>query len=287
MADKEILHLKDQINYRSAMGRKHAPTLWVKTKIIGGHGLYKDKNGISQLGEVLFEEENMVPLVGVEYAMEKIFGVKAPITAITLNEQGIGSPDVIPPTQDQPYPYGHNVVLFGVGIGGTAENNITTLQEHYSHTNITDMVPFRFTNESLSEADAKKYYGKKIVDDTYAYYLKRFETDPVIHNLYKNGEDGEDGSEVESSYLDSDETTGVETFTECVLAISKKDIREWFDHNGNIEETRINTIGLYSAIYDAAGDDYSDIQLFSYLNIPSEPLSLTKELDIIYRVYGS
>ena len=60
----------------------------------------------------------------------------------------------------------------------------------------------------------------------------------------------------------------------------------------------MNSIALYSAVYDDGAKlnpadknelkgDYADIHLFSKLNIPTEPMSLTKDMHIIYRVYGS
>jgi hypothetical protein len=125
------------------------------------------------------------------------------------------------------------------------------------------------------------------VDGVTAYYLKKFDSDPTIRHLYKNGEEGEDGSEVDSTFFNTLTAMGVESFTEAVLSINKKDIREWFTYNGNIEECRINSIALFSAIYDAALKDYANILLFSKLNIPSEPLSLSKDLHIIYRTYGA
>ena len=151
------------------------------------------------------------------------------------------------------------------------------------------MVPFRYTNDPLSVSDQEKYYGKKNVEGVEAYYLKRFDEDPKIHHLRKNGIDGEDGSEVETKAdaYDTDLGDGIETFTESLLTISKKDVREWFEHMGKIEETRINSLALYSAVYDAELKDYALITMFSKLNIPTEPLSLTKDMNIIYRVYGA
>lgn len=280
--------LSEHMNLHDTVKNNQSHGIWRKTQIIGGYDLKKDERGISFLGEKIFETTNMVPLIGVEYVMEQIYGVHSPITPPTLNaKMGIGSSATITPPSSEIYPNGHHVCLFGLGTGGAAENNITALDEHYSVTNIPDMVPLRYTNDTLPASEANKYYGKKAVDGTIAYYLKRFDSDVAIHNLYKNGEDEGDGSEVPSSYLDSDIVTGVETFAEAVFSISKKDLREWFTYLGNVDESRFNSVGLYSAVYDSAAKDYSQIQLFSYLNIPTEPMALLKDLTIIYRVYGA
>lgn len=267
-------------------------TLWVKTEIIGGYGLHKNSQGISELDEVVFSTENMVPLGGVQFAMEMIYGVKGPINVPRLDKDpynigAVGSS--LTGTDGMPYPYGQKVCLFGVGYGGTEENNLTIKEVKYNDYQVSEMVPFRYTNDPLSTSDQEKYYGKKDVEDVKAYYLKRFEEDPKIHHLRKNGVDGEDGSEVEtkSDAYDTDLGEGIETFTESLLKITKKDVREWFEHMGKIEETRINSIALYSAVYDKELNDYALITMFSKLNIPTEPLSLTKDMDIIYRVYGA
>jgi hypothetical protein len=282
---KDSFHMEDTVECK----QKHSPTLWHHTQIIGGYGLHKDSRGISHLGEVVFTTENMVPLTGVQYAMEMIYGVKGPIEIPTLNDTmqigAIGS--TIAASDGMPYPYGQKVCLFGVGTGGAAENNITALEVKYNETSIVDMIPFRYSGEELSTSDSAKYFGKRSVDGVTAYYLKKFDSDPTIRHLYKNGEEGEDGSEVDSTFFNTLTAMGVESFTEAVLSINKKDIREWFTYNGNIEECRINSIALFSAIYDAALKDYANILLFSKLNIPSEPLSLSKDLHIIYRTYGA
>lgn len=282
---KENISIKDKVGSSA----KHAPTLWAKTRVIGGYGLHKNSQGISSLDEVVFDTENMVPLIGVQYAMEMIFGVEGSIPIPALNDTMLigAQGSSVAPIGSMPYPYGQKVCLFGIGTGGAAENNLTELDVKYNETNVVDMIPFRYTNEALPDSEEIKYYGKKIVDDTMAYYLKRFDVDPVVRHLYKNGKDGEDGSEVDSTYFSSSTELGVESFTEIYLTITKKDVREWFEYNGNIEEARVNTIGLYTATYDADLNDYANIQLFSKLNIPTEPLSLTKDMNIIYRVYGA
>lgn len=280
---KDSLSLSDKISNKS-----HKQTLWARTQIIGGYGLHTNKNGISELDEVIFTTENMVPIGGVQFAMEMIYGVRGPIEVPTLNSKGIGAQSsTIAPSGDIPYAYGQKVCLFGVGVGGATDNNLSALEVKYNEYEISDMVPLRYTDMALTDIEKTKYYGMKQDDTATAYYLKRFDSDPVIKHLYKDGEDGEDGSEVDSSVYTSANDVGIETFTECLLTITKKDVREWFAAHGNIEETRVNSIGLFTAVYDAELQDYANIKLFSKLNIPTEPLSLTKDMNIIYRVYGA
>ena len=74
------------------------------------------------------------------------------------------------------------------------------------------------------------------------------------------------------------------------LKINKNDIKEWFELNGNIEQTRINTLGLFTGVKSPLGDgteDYKQVMLFSKLNFHNEMLVSSKELTIIYRIYTS
>lgn len=288
--------LYDALCLSDKLSNRKQQTLWSKTQILCGptSSLYKDRNGISQLGEVIFEEENMVPIGGVQYAMEKIYGVQGPsnisnsIGYLNTTHQ-IGSltytPTVIP------YPYDHSVCLWGIGTGGAAENNSTVLPVTYKDTEITNMIPFRYTNETFQGDDAITYYGKKSVttagETRTGYFLKKFDTDPEIIHQLKTGELGVDGAVVDSALFNTDSTVAIETFTQCQLRLKPVDVKEWFDANSSIEYARINSIALYDAVYDPLAKDYAMIRLFSKLNIPTEHLSLVKDLTFLYRVYGS
>lgn len=286
---------------KGSSSKKH--TLWSKTQIIAGYGLHKNEQGISELDEVVFETENMVPIGGVQYAMEMIYGVKGPLTIPTLNSKGIGAQNSeIVPEGENPYPYGQRVCLFGVGCNGATENNLTVKNVKYNEFELNEMIPFRFTNDPLTESESEKYFGIKDIPvgesnldgSIRAYYLKRFEvdvltnTDSRIYHRFEDGIEGEDGSEVGNSIFENTgNEMGIESYTEVTLTVDKKDVREWFDYNGKIEMSRVNEIGLFTAIWDNKLKDYANIQLFSKLNIPTEPLSLTKDLVILYRTYGA
>lgn len=282
------IKLQDSFMMSDKFGDK-SQGLFVRTKIIGGHGRYTDDKGISQLGEVIFEESNMVLIGGVQYAMEQLFKVKGSVNTGYLNERhGIGcQTNNINAPQGLPYPPTHAICLFGVGTGGAAENNSTVFDVKYRERDIVDMIPFRLTNDPLPASDLNKYYGKKKIDNTTAYYLKRFDAEPEIRHLWKDGEEGEDGSIVDSDVYSSGRPEDVESFTEILLTISKKDIKQWFSVNGGIEESRVNSVALFAAVFNSSEGDYEKIKAFSKLNIPTERLSLAKDLEIIYRVYGS
>lgn len=313
--------------------------LWAKTVVMGSYDDVEfDENGIahfvkntpigvSSLGETIFQKEkgscafrdsNTVPLGGCQYAMEQIFGVSGdqiPVPTM-YSANGIGLPNSLAPSETYMTPkgdnnivyrYGHRVQLFGIGITGTAENDITVHPVDYRENNIElnrvtkdgltltgTMLPFRYTAETLSALERKQYFGKKRSSSgETAYYLKTFESEPVIKHIWKTGDDVDNETLVSSAdvWQNNLGMNAVESFTECVLRITKKDVKEWFISIGQEDRTRITTIALFNGRFvkntSDPGDygDYQDVRMFSKLNIPTEYLSLTKDLNIIYRVY--
>ena len=300
--------LKDTVSFSDGLGHG----LWKKTEIYGGHGIHKNPlTGLSELDEVLFGPEcNTVPVGGVQYAMEQIFGVKGPITIPTLYDElqiglpnatytslGVNDPDG---THTMPYKYGNNVLLFGIGLTGSAENSITKYKVGYRENTIAMtktaedgtildgiMLPFRYTTQVLTDAEQKKYFGKKTQDEYTAYYLKRFEMDPIIKHLWDTGSTDDEIEITNSEIWDSSRTNNVQSITEMQLKITEKDIKEFFNITGRVDEPRFNTVALFNGTYNATKGDYENVRMFSKLYIPTEPVALQKDLDIIYRVYGS
>lgn len=299
---ENIIRVNDELCLsQDSIAHQHIPGLWAKTRIIGGYGVHKNEYGVSELDEVVFETTNMVPLSGVQYAMETLFGVKGPVinvprlddveTGIGKYNEDLRTGGVIEGTGVQmPYQYGQRVCLFGVGTGGAGDNPLSAKEVKYTEGKIDSMVPFRYTTDVLVYDNTSiygKYYGRKDDGNIKAYYLKSFDEEPKIHHCYKNGIDDTDGKEIDYSIVYNQESTnGIETFTQMQLTISKEDIREYFSYNG-VEQPRINSIGLFTAVYDEQAGDYSNIMLFSKFNIPTEPLSLEKSMTILYRVYGA
>ena len=320
--------IKDNISFKDKsvdMPEVHSG-LWARTEVIGGYGDFINVPGTGKttLGEVCFDTHNMVEIGGVSYVMQQLFGVEeTQITIPTLYTQsGIGAVNTNPPTETYltpngavkiQYRYGHLVQLFGIGITGTGESDITDYKPDYRETTIDilratrdgktlrgTMLPFRYLGKdtALSALDRKKYFGKKADPDNdgfIGYYLKAFNQTPVIKHVWKTGEEVDEENLVSSSDV-WDTAIGVnavESFTEILLTISKKDVKEWFIHLEQEDRTRINTIALFNGRYtkDASNPadygDYEDVRLFSKLCIPTEYLSLSKDLNIIYRVYGS
>lgn len=286
------INVRDNLNNKDSVSFSYKRSPFVRTKIIGGYDAYKDKNGVTQFGETVFETENMIVLGGSLFTLEKVFGITSPLTVDTLNNIMEIANTGTPITTNT----NNFVCLFGVGTGGAGESITDVKDVKYYEREIFDMIPIRQTENELSAADASKYWFKKTVDvdgvQKTAYYLKKFESEPEIHVLWRDAEGDEDGSEVDENVYQTPDsnTTPIETFIELTLKINKHDVREYFDDNGNIEVTRINSIGLFTGVKGTLEDgteDYKNVKLFSKLNINNEVLTLSKDLTIAYRIYTS
>ena len=318
---QDYLMLKDHFTLKDNVAfPKLKSGLWARTEIIGGYGdVILNPTGKSTLSETCFEQDNIVPIGGVSYVMQRAFGIpENQITIPTLYEEtGVGESNSLAPKEtylspdgyvNVQYRYGHFVQLFGIGITGTAENDVTIYKPDYREKSINlskvnadgltvtgTMLPFRYTAETLNERERKQYFGKKVDDNGFTgYYLKRFETDAVIKHIWKTGEDVEDETLIspEDVWENTSGLNAVESFTEIILKISKKDVKEWFIHLEQEDRTRFNTLALFNGQFvknesdPADYGDYRDVRLFSKLCINPEYLNLNKDLNIIYRVYG-
>lgn len=334
--------LKDGMNFGDSILSAQTPMpkvqggLWARTQILGGHGIRRTKAGYSVLNEKIFDTHNMVPLGGVQYCMSRLFESDPSITVPTLYDQSgytIGLPnkqiedyDVydyhVPATSDEPqtktlkYPVGHHVCLFGIGITGTAENNVSLYPVSYTENSMfiskttTDgaliegtMIPFRYTSTELSESEQTKYFGRKDMGNGfYAYYLKTFESEPAIRHYYKTSDDDDYIDAVDNTVWNSVSSHHIDSFAEIVLKINSNDVKQWAEATEGISSAKVNTVALFCADYNEFGysglsqatggqvtlpPDYQNVYMFSKLTIPTEPLELNKDLDIIYRVYGS
>lgn len=326
-----IRKITDQICMPDTIDCGHG--LWAKTEILAGYGYHhsNDKFALSYLDEEIFEpQHNTVPISGVQSIFQMAFGVKGPIIMDSLyTKHGIGLPDeatvpsfLVPENEDiegpatlkdSIYQPGHIVQLVGVGITGTAENNITIHKVGYRETDIemvvntadgkldSIMLPFRYTESELDPNERQKYFGKKLDQTTgkTGYYLKRFEAFPEIKHIWRS-------SDIESSKVteivatndtvwDFSRDDALKSLVEIHFTISQDDLKEYFNYKlDQPEAARFNCIALFDGRYSEVGKldsdqfgDYCNVHLFSKLNIPTEHVSLSKDLEFIYRIYGS
>ena len=252
--------------------------------------------GLDEFGNTLFDfEQNLVVLGGAITTLEKLWNVRSALTIDTINnicgiDQAEQSEGLLP--QD------HCVCLWGVGIGGCGDafgsvRDVKFYEREVGNngTGKTEMIPFRVVATPFTDDNAEKYFlMDRYGNDRVAYYAKTFDEPPFIRSLWKDGAEGEDGTEVVDGVHDTTRTDDIETFVEMHMTLDKTDMREYFSLNGEIEMARVNTIGLFTAtpvIEDGIVVNYKDIKLFSKFSFSNEPLTTSKSVLILYRVYAS
>lgn len=253
----------------------------------------------NEFGECIAEDEfhNETVLGGALTVLEKLWGVAAPLKIASINNL-LGINDTVS-LADSSATNEDTVCLWGVGIGGSGDAFTAVKQVHFyerelgqnGHTD--EMIPFRVVSEPFSSTDpnSSQYYMMHQRDDGYfEYFLKKFEIDPIIKILWKDGAEGEDGSEVGDDVHNTSRTDDIEAFVEMHCKVDVKDIREYFEHLGMTQMTRINSLGLFTGRYTKLDDgryDYTNVKLFSKLNFNNEALLNAKTILYKYRVYVS
>lgn len=189
--------------------------------------------------------------------------------------------------------------LFGVGTGGSGATLGSVANPSAKESNLYNIVPMRYVeDEKELMVPGSKYYMHKEIDGMHAFYLKRFEQQPVI-KLMVNGMPAvlNNADNSQPTYGNSAETydltADIETYIELQLTIGKEDVREYFQHitdNGadSSEHARINELALYLGYHDGdeAWSDYKEVEAFSKLTFNNESLADdTKVINIIYRIY--
>lgn len=248
----------------------------------------------NELGELLFKKSNVILMGGRRFTLEKLFNIRKN-GKLTLNELlGVNQAEdeVVGdgPRREQA------ICLFGVGNGGSGITFGSTIDPKAKETNLYGLVPMRYvdaTNDLDGDTKNKYYMRKEMPNGKIAYYLKKFETDPVIYMRYGDVDyapNPEDNIPTTNStnIITSDE---VDTYVEISLKISAEDVREWFNESGELEVAYINELALYFGYQDSKPTeetwaDYLGVEAFSKLTFNNEPLDdESKELNIIYRIY--
>jgi hypothetical protein len=252
----------------------------------------------NEFGETIFSNEtNETVLGGALTVLEKLCGIKANLKVGSINSI-MGINDTVP-ASDSSAGNDDILCLWGVGVGGCGDafssRRVVKFQEREVGQNhhAEQMLPFRVVPEPFDVTDdnaARYFMMRERSDGYYEYFLKTFEIDPIIKVLYKDGEKGEDGTEVEDNVYDTTREDGIEAFVEIHLKITKNDIREYFERMGEIEKARFNTIALMTGRKTEISEgryDYTNVKMFSKINIENEALQSAKELQIVYDIFVS
>ena len=249
-----------------------------------------------EFGDILFTlEHNMVVIGGAITVLEKMWNIRSSLMIDTINNINQINPAVQSTTEL--LPQNDYVCLWGIGIGGSGDAFGSVRDVKYYEREIgqngqsNEFIPFRTVTTALEGEDVQKYTLSKSVGTGFtAYYAKKFEDDPFIRSLWRDGVEGEDGTEVTDGVHNTQRTEDIETFVEMHMRIDQEDGREWFEMNGNIEQARFNTIGLFTGRLTADGSGgytATNVKLFTKFNFDNEALTTNKSIVIKYRIYAS
>ena len=194
---------------------------------------------------VLFRGSNKVILPGSYYTASKHFGINPPIKLTSYNTAlGLEGIQSLTDSEER----SALVTLFAVGIDGCGPESSQVFDVDYTKwIKPESLVPFRYVYEDndLSATMREKYFGRKVITgtDKIAYYFKAFETAPTLHMQYI------DGTPIDENIFISDNDMDVETYVELNLTITKDDCREFFDATTGINDAKVNTISLLTAVF--------------------------------------
>lgn len=247
-----------------------------------GARLHTEIEFYNELGEKLETLHNELLLTGGLFTLSKISGVDIPIKPKTVNQQL--SINVNETTTSYTGPRREDVICgFMVGIDGCTDVFDTVGTVYYKDRTIYSPVPFRKVEitDDLSVTDKQKYHMKVQNGTYYEYFLKGFETTPVIRAEY----DEVGKPAVPANADEQDKSKIINTYIQYTLKINAQDVRDWFKiSGGGLKKARINTLGLVHGYMDGA--DFKGVNMFSRLNFNNEPFdNETKELTVIYKIY--
>ena len=139
----------------------------------------------------------------------------------------------------------------------------------------------------LTGTDATKYYMKVANSDgsTFSWYLKEFDSAPVIKSFWKNAVDTEgEGTEITTDISDSGRTEGIETYAQFELSMNTNDVREYFVAQGNLSKARYNSFGIYTG--EKVGSEYGNVRLYAVVNFNNRSLDLSSSASFVYRLFS-
>lgn len=234
----------------------------------------------------IFEGDNKVIVPGSAFTVMKHFkDISIPVKTQTYNNAlGLDNITSITDSEERLNSY---VYLFAVGIGGCGPENSQKYDVDYTKwIDPSELIPFKYqlTANDLSDDMRAKYFGRKAIPaaDRIAYYFKAFDADPVFKQQYI------DGTPIDDNIYISDNDMDVESYAEIKMSVSNRDCRDYFLATTGINDARINTISLLTAVPKTIEGYtyYQNIRPLTKLNFNNISLiDETLAIDIIYQIF--
>lgn len=174
-------------------------------------------------------------------------------------------------------PYGYADYNDGTG-GNNTYSNIDTC-----------LIPFKYkaNTADLSSTYREQYFGRAPIGNVVGYFFKAFDENPTLIRRY--ADDSSFLSNVEKDVWADKRASEAEVVVQLKMSVSATDCREYFEQYVGINDSKVNTISLCTAVPYINPDgklEYLDIRPFTRFNFPNEALiDTSKGIDITYYLY--
>lgn len=165
---------------------------------------------------------------------------------------------------------------------GTGGNNT------YDHID-NCLIPFKYrtSDADLDDVYRAQYFGRaEVATNVVGYFFKAFDEEPKLIRRY--ADDSTFLTNVDDVWKDK-RASEAEVVVQLKMSVSATDCREYFQKRTGINDSKVNTISLCTAVpYVRDGDklEYFDIRPFTRFNFPNEALiDTSKGIDITYYLY--
>ena len=165
---------------------------------------------------------------------------------------------------------------------GTGGNNT------YDHID-NCLIPFKYrtSDADLDDTYRAQYFGRaEVATNVVGYFFKAFDEAPKFIRRY--ADDSTFLSNVEDVWADK-RASEAEVVVQLKMSVSATDCREYFQRRTGVNDSKVNTISLCTAVPYVRDNDkieYLDIRPFTRFNFPNEALiDTSKGIDITYYLY--
>lgn len=233
------------------------------------------------------KQHNELLIGGANFFSEKANNMRSTFAPVPIDvELGIHKNEDIEATVDTLK--AEYICGMTIGIDGCV-NTYNTVKPVLTHSRVVPgMIPFRkmkLEEEVLLDEETRAKYFLRVVDNAgyVSYYGKRFDSVPVIYNLF------EDGTAIPSNIATVAEPKAMKHYTQYLLTVEGVDVREYFKIlDRSTANSKISSAGLVAGYVGTGSDgleEFYDVRQITTLNFESQALKDSESmLTFIYRM---
>ena len=277
--EQEIKNLIDKKSMRKYFNGSHYRP---HTKV----EIFSDKDGQVKLE---WQGSNMMTLAGGGFLARSLFDFNDSVTEVTPSyNTALNLEKTIPSESAQTAP----IKVFGFCVGNDgcgkevsqvyAVKYASWIRPVWNEFN-QGILPFQYreSDDDLTSEEREIYFGRKILPSFYAYYFKKFSSDPVFTQQYT------DGTPIDSNVYDDSKDMDVETVVTMVLELTKSDCRGvfYYGQNGStINDASWSSLSLVMGWPYVDADGYTYYQQIRPLTRINSPLNQLVDLRSSYTI---